>query len=63
MMALPFNLGALVAKAVPEAAESVRGLPDDVMCRLLFGESSGRDIGTYPSRSRDLAGGRRSPPA
>ena len=44
MMALPFDLGALVAKAVPEAAGSVRGLPDDLICRLLFGESSGRDI-------------------
>ena len=44
MMALPFDLGALIAKAVPEAAESVRELPVDLMCRLLFGESSGRDI-------------------
>ena len=44
MMALPFDLGSLIAKAVPEAAELARRLPDDLMCRLLFGESSGRDI-------------------
>ena len=44
MMALPFDLGALIAKAVPEAAELACKLPVDLMCRLLFGESSGRDI-------------------
>ena len=44
MMALPFDLGGLIAKAVPEAAELACKLPDDVMCRLLFGESSGSDI-------------------
>ena len=57
MMALPFDLGALVAKAVPEAADSVRELPDDLMCRLLFGESSGRDLEPVPPRSWDLTGG------
>ena len=44
MMALPLDLGSLIAKAVPEALGSVRELPDDLICRLLFGESSGRDI-------------------
>ena len=44
MMALPFDLGSLIAKAVPEAAELARRLPVDLMCRLLFGESSGRDL-------------------
>ncbi len=46
MMALPLDLSALIAKAAPEAAESVvcRRLPDDLMCRLLFGESSSRDL-------------------
>ena len=44
MMALPCDLGALIAKAVPEAAELARRLPDDVICRLLFGESSGSDL-------------------
>ncbi len=44
MMALPLNPGSLIAKAVPEATEAIRRLPADLMCRLLFGESSGRDI-------------------
>ena len=44
MMALPFDLGSLIAWAVPEAAELARRLPADLMCRLLFGESSGREL-------------------
>ena len=44
MMALPFDLGSLIARAVPEAAKLAGRLPADVMCRLLFGESSGRDL-------------------
>ncbi len=44
MMALPFDLGSLIAMAVPEAAELAPRLPADLMCRLLFGESSGREL-------------------
>ena len=44
MMVLPLHLDALIAKAAPEAAEWVRRLPEDLICRLLFGESSGRDL-------------------
>ena len=44
MMALPLAPDSLIAKTVPEAADSVRRLPDDLLCRLLFGESSGRDL-------------------
>ena len=44
MMALPFDLGSLIARAVPEAGELAHRLPTDLVCRLLFGESSGRDL-------------------
>lgn len=44
MMVLPFDLGSLVARAAPDAAALVRGLPADLMCRLLFGEASGSDL-------------------
>ena len=44
MMVLPLHLDALIAKAAPESAEWVRRLPEDLICRLLFGESSGRDL-------------------
>ena len=44
MMALPFDLGSLIARAVPEAAELAPRLPTDLVCRLLFGESTGRDL-------------------
>ena len=58
MMALPLNLDSLIAKAVPEAADSVRRLPADLMCRLLFGESSGRDLEPiFRARGIALKGG------
>lgn len=44
MMVLPVDLDALIARAAPEAEEWVRRLPHDLTCRLLFGESSGRDL-------------------
>ena len=44
MMVLPLHLDALIARAAPEAGEWVRRLPHDLTCRLLFGESSGRDL-------------------
>ena len=44
MMVLPMDLDALIARAAPEAEEWVRRLPHDLTCRLLFGESSGRDL-------------------
>ena len=44
MMALPFDLGSMIDRVVPEAGELAPGLPADLMCRLLFGESSGRDV-------------------
>ncbi len=45
MMVLPFELGSLVGRAAPGAAELAGGLPVDLMCRLLFGEASGSDLG------------------
>ncbi len=44
MMALPFDLGSMIDRVVPEAGELAPGLPADLMCRLLFGESSGPDV-------------------
>ncbi len=44
MMVLPMDLDALIARAAPEAEEWVRRLPHDLTCRMLFGESSGRDL-------------------
>ena len=44
MMVLPLQLDELIARAAPEAEEWVRRLPHDLTCRLLFGESSGRDL-------------------
>ena len=44
MMVLPLHLDGLIARAAPEAGEWVRRLPHDLTCRLLFGESSGRDL-------------------
>ena len=44
MMVLPFDLESLVARAVPDAVALARRLPVDLVCRLLFGESSGRDL-------------------
>ena len=44
MMVLPLHLDALIAQAAPAAEEWVRRLPHDLTCRLLFGESSGRDL-------------------
>ncbi len=44
MMVLPFDLDSLIAMAAPEAVALAGRLPVDWVCRLLFGESSGRDL-------------------
>jgi hypothetical protein len=44
MMALPMDLPALIDKVLPEAKGILPILPRDLLCRLLFGESSGTDI-------------------
>ena len=44
MMALPLDVPSLIDRVVPEATAEVRKLPTDLLCRLLFGESSGRDL-------------------
>lgn len=44
LMALPLDLSSLMAKAAPEALESVGELPDELICRLLFGALSGPDL-------------------
>ncbi|MDE3000070.1 MAG: GNAT family N-acetyltransferase [Gemmatimonadota bacterium] len=44
MMVLPCNLESLIASTIPDGAELARRLPVDLVCRLLFGESSGRDL-------------------
>lgn len=54
MMVLPFDLESLVAAAAPEAVAAARRLPADLVCRLLFGESSGRDLETV-LRTRGLS--------
>ena len=44
MMVLPCDVESLIARAVPDAAALARRLPVDLVSRLLFGESSGRDL-------------------
>jgi GNAT superfamily N-acetyltransferase len=44
MMALPMDLPALIERVAPEATEALCRLPTDLLCRLLFGESSATDL-------------------
>ena len=44
MMGLPLDLAGLVEKVAPAAASSVQKIPADLLLRLLFGESSMRDL-------------------
>lgn len=44
MMTLPLDMTSLIDRIAPEATDAIRRLPTDLLCRLLFGESSGRDV-------------------
>ena len=58
MMALPFDLGSLIAKAVPEAAESVTRAAGRYDVSASVWRVFWPRLGTCPPRSWDLAGGR-----
>jgi GNAT superfamily N-acetyltransferase len=45
MMALPLHRDALVDKVAPAAPAAVGDLPADLLCRLLFGEMGGDEVG------------------
>lgn len=44
MMALPLDMSSLIDKVLPRAPQEIRRLPADLLCRLLFGESSAGEL-------------------
>jgi len=43
-MALPLDMSSLIDKVLPRAPQEIRRLPADLLCRLLFGESSAGEL-------------------